>query len=231
MFLLLVTAVSAGCILHVCDMLTHTCWRLSPQVRRSVAESWAVTLEQRIRSAPAETGRFLVDMLLPETGNASQGGQGSPPCSDLGLSLPPLPTTLSITSQPLGSQEALCSQPPPCTGALTSLPAGWPSSFTAWSCSSSRGASLPSSPPQAVLLVLGHLVYTCTSISLISMTCPSALPRPCVKTQNTDLSKVTKSQVFGFIVILSGSCRATEESCEISIFHLTWKRYKSTSIN
>lgn len=90
MFLLLITGVSFGCILHMCDMLTHTCWRPSPQVRRSVAESWAVTLEQRIPSAPAETGRFLVDMLLLETGNASRGGQGSPPCSDLGLSLPPL---------------------------------------------------------------------------------------------------------------------------------------------
>ena len=89
----------------------------------------------------------------------------------------PFCTTLSIPSQPLGSQEAVCSQPPPHTGAHASLPAGWPSSFAAWSCSSSRGASLPSSPPQALLFVFGHLVHTCASISLISMMHPS-LPSP-----------------------------------------------------
>lgn len=93
----------------------------------------------------------------------------------------PFCTTLSIPSQPLGSQEALCSHPPPHTGAPASLPAslpaGWPSSFAAWSCSSSRGASLPSSPPQLSCLFLDILSTPAPQSRFISMMHPS-LPCP-----------------------------------------------------
>lgn len=99
----------------------------------------------------------------------------------------PFYTTLSIPSQPLGSQEALCSQPPPYTGAPASLPAGWPSSFSAWSSSSSRGASLPSSPPQLSCLFLDILSTPAPQSRFISMMHPS-LPSPgCASKHKTQI--------------------------------------------
>ena len=163
-FLLLITAVSAGCILtHVWHAHTHVLEAESSGQTCSCREPGCHFREYTLLQL--RLSGFLVDMPLPETGNAPWRGQGSPLCSDLGLSLPaPSAPPLASRHSPWVPRKRSAPSPLP-------TPVPTPPYLLGGPLHSLPG---PAHPPEELPCPPAHLKLSCLFLDILSTPAPQS---------------------------------------------------------